>query len=533
MSLAASTISHGPLPTNSSSSSSGVVRFVSPLVILRVAYEDGQSSCVLQQRSGGGGAQNEGPSLDQLVLQHRNCFLDARAPTGLESRKREPFCVGDVWLLLATPKENYNYLFTTQKGFKYINVLDRQRVVSAVTEAAAPPLSAAAAAAHESAAAEAAALSAGHKLRVFALDPAKPVLLPGDEETPQHASTSAAAAAAAAQQQRAELHWLLPQWFEGEADMLLWAAAPGASSEQDASSSSSSSTRLLRVQRPLHLRSCSVLCRGFSFEEVLKEMVAIEAARRAKRPLDTFAYKTAKPAAAAPAAAAASAMGGQQQVRKMPGRTSAASLLAHPRPQPSSSRFCVLDEVCVHLKRRPVLLLPSLAASGPGCLLTRENVKTRQNQQQQQHHHQQQQQLSWGLCLCVMPECRWCSGRRRSERGRGDPASDSRKGVYFQGVGVYIHLKIRGQGLGLCGLRLRLRRQRRESQVAIQRLAFSILGGALPILQVPSRCCSHLLLLLVMVVVVTLLLLMRMLSMVMLMVMLVVMVVLLMMMLLL
>lgn len=41
----------------------------------------------------------------------------------------------------------------------------------------------------------------------------------------------------------------------------------------------------------------------------------------------------------------------------------------------SDPRYCVLDEVCVHLRRRPLLLLPSLAASGSGCLLTRDNIQ--------------------------------------------------------------------------------------------------------------------------------------------------------------
>ncbi|OEH80047.1 RNA polymerase II accessory cdc73 family related protein [Cyclospora cayetanensis] len=115
--------SRSSAPAELSSSDSGAERCLNPLALLRAAYEDGVDSCMLQQVGG----------VERLVLQKRNCYIDAGAPSGIASRKREAYTVADLWLLLSTPKEAYNYLAITEKGHRYINVLERPKILHAIS----------------------------------------------------------------------------------------------------------------------------------------------------------------------------------------------------------------------------------------------------------------------------------------------------------------------------------------------------------------------------------------------------------------
>nr|CCA30113.1 RNA polymerase II assessory factor Cdc73p,related [Neospora caninum Liverpool]CEL71359.1 TPA: RNA polymerase II assessory factor Cdc73p,related [Neospora caninum Liverpool] len=67
---------------------------------------------------------------EALVFPELNCYLLATMPSGLESRRKEAFSLADIFLLLSTPKELYTYSYIAQKGHRYINVLERSKIVS-------------------------------------------------------------------------------------------------------------------------------------------------------------------------------------------------------------------------------------------------------------------------------------------------------------------------------------------------------------------------------------------------------------------
>ncbi|GBE61656.1 RNA polymerase II accessory factor CDC73 [Babesia ovata] len=51
-------------------------------------------------------------------------------PSGLRSRRGEAYVIGDIVLLLCIRREDYTYSSITKRGFKYINVLERDRIKS-------------------------------------------------------------------------------------------------------------------------------------------------------------------------------------------------------------------------------------------------------------------------------------------------------------------------------------------------------------------------------------------------------------------
>ncbi|PFH32502.1 RNA polymerase II accessory factor CDC73 [Besnoitia besnoiti] len=67
---------------------------------------------------------------EALVFPDLNCYLPAGLPSGLESRRKESFSLADIFLLLSTPKELYTYSHITQKGHRYINVLERSKIIA-------------------------------------------------------------------------------------------------------------------------------------------------------------------------------------------------------------------------------------------------------------------------------------------------------------------------------------------------------------------------------------------------------------------
>ncbi|EPT27444.1 RNA polymerase II accessory factor CDC73 [Toxoplasma gondii TgCatPRC2] len=95
---------------------------VDPLALLHASLKKSASSasCRLEVVRGE----------EALVFPELNCYLPATLPSGLESRRKESFSLADIFLLLSTPKELYTYSYIAQKGHRYINVLERSKIVS-------------------------------------------------------------------------------------------------------------------------------------------------------------------------------------------------------------------------------------------------------------------------------------------------------------------------------------------------------------------------------------------------------------------
>ncbi|KAF8822460.1 Rna polymerase II accessory factor CDC73 [Cardiosporidium cionae] len=76
---------------------------------------------------------SDGEDVEVLVLKNCNIEIPSNTPSGLITRKSEPYTIGDIHLVLVTPKEEYNYSFVmSRKGRKYLNVLERTKVVNAL-----------------------------------------------------------------------------------------------------------------------------------------------------------------------------------------------------------------------------------------------------------------------------------------------------------------------------------------------------------------------------------------------------------------
>ncbi|SIO73826.1 conserved Plasmodium protein, unknown function [Babesia microti strain RI] len=68
----------------------------------------------------------------QLILPNLDLSLDPLDKCGLKNRKGDEYSIGDLLLLLLLKKEDYTYSFVTSKGFKYINVLEREKIKNIV-----------------------------------------------------------------------------------------------------------------------------------------------------------------------------------------------------------------------------------------------------------------------------------------------------------------------------------------------------------------------------------------------------------------
>ncbi|UKK02586.2 hypothetical protein MACK_002679 [Theileria orientalis] len=80
-------------------------------------------------------------SADILVVRMPdfNMELNVFAPSGLTSRRGESYVIGDILLFTQIKREEYTYSSVTKRGFKYINVLERDRIKSIMEESKVSP----------------------------------------------------------------------------------------------------------------------------------------------------------------------------------------------------------------------------------------------------------------------------------------------------------------------------------------------------------------------------------------------------------
>ncbi|EDO06239.1 hypothetical protein BBOV_II002840 [Babesia bovis T2Bo] len=64
----------------------------------------------------------------------QNIAVNMLDPSGICSRRGEAYSIGDVILLLCIRRTDYSYSSITQRGFKYVNVLERDRIKSILTD---------------------------------------------------------------------------------------------------------------------------------------------------------------------------------------------------------------------------------------------------------------------------------------------------------------------------------------------------------------------------------------------------------------
>uniref|UniRef100_A0A3B0MXL9 RNA pol II accessory factor, Cdc73 family, putative n=1 Tax=Theileria annulata TaxID=5874 RepID=A0A3B0MXL9_THEAN len=68
-----------------------------------------------------------------------NLQINVLSPSGLTSRRGELYLVADILLALKLVREEYTYQFVTDRGFKYINILERDRIKSILEEVKVSP----------------------------------------------------------------------------------------------------------------------------------------------------------------------------------------------------------------------------------------------------------------------------------------------------------------------------------------------------------------------------------------------------------
>ncbi|GIX64536.1 RNA polymerase II accessory factor CDC73 [Babesia caballi] len=72
----------------------------------------------------------EPPGVLVCRVPEQNVTVNMLDPSGLRSRRGETYVIGDIILLLCVRREDYTYSSITKRGFKYINVLERDRIKS-------------------------------------------------------------------------------------------------------------------------------------------------------------------------------------------------------------------------------------------------------------------------------------------------------------------------------------------------------------------------------------------------------------------
>ncbi|CRH00457.1 conserved Plasmodium protein, unknown function [Plasmodium relictum] len=71
---------------------------------------------------------------DIIVFEKHNFYIYSDVLCGIESRKKEKYNIGDIYLFLCLPKSNYTYSYINSIGYKYISILERGKIIKIIEE---------------------------------------------------------------------------------------------------------------------------------------------------------------------------------------------------------------------------------------------------------------------------------------------------------------------------------------------------------------------------------------------------------------
>ncbi|SOS77136.1 conserved Plasmodium protein, unknown function [Plasmodium sp. gorilla clade G1] len=71
---------------------------------------------------------------DIIVFEKENFYIYTNVLCGIESRKKEKYNVGDIYLFLCLAKSNYTFSYINSIGYKYISILERNKIIKTIEE---------------------------------------------------------------------------------------------------------------------------------------------------------------------------------------------------------------------------------------------------------------------------------------------------------------------------------------------------------------------------------------------------------------
>ncbi|GFE54576.1 RNA polymerase II accessory factor CDC73 [Babesia ovis] len=81
----------------------------------------------------------EPPGVSVCRIPDQNIAVNVLDPSGLCSRRGDAYSIGDIIVLLCIRRAEYTYSAISQRGFKYVNVLERDRIKSLLADVEIPP----------------------------------------------------------------------------------------------------------------------------------------------------------------------------------------------------------------------------------------------------------------------------------------------------------------------------------------------------------------------------------------------------------
>ncbi|ANQ08608.1 Uncharacterized protein PCOAH_00029550 [Plasmodium coatneyi] len=71
---------------------------------------------------------------DIILFEKENFYIHANILCGIESRKKEKYNVGDIYLFLCLPKSNYTFSYINSVGYKYISILEKSKIIKIIED---------------------------------------------------------------------------------------------------------------------------------------------------------------------------------------------------------------------------------------------------------------------------------------------------------------------------------------------------------------------------------------------------------------
>ncbi|KMZ80165.1 hypothetical protein PVIIG_01945 [Plasmodium vivax India VII] len=71
---------------------------------------------------------------DIILFEKENFYIHANVLCGIESRKKERYNVGDIYLFLCLPKSNYTFSYINSVGYKYISILEKSKIIKIIED---------------------------------------------------------------------------------------------------------------------------------------------------------------------------------------------------------------------------------------------------------------------------------------------------------------------------------------------------------------------------------------------------------------
>ena len=96
---------------------------INPLEVIRIGMKD---KTTLKKSSNS--------EIEYLYLESANIKVNAAQHSGIKTKKGELLSIADIWLLLTLSKDEYSYKYIINRGNKYINVVDKIKIISIITD---------------------------------------------------------------------------------------------------------------------------------------------------------------------------------------------------------------------------------------------------------------------------------------------------------------------------------------------------------------------------------------------------------------